>query len=80
VFFISLSINSATAAGCCSAAGVYILPMVIFKGVMLLESRKQNLLAGSTVQMTEPSNINETFSGMVASLKNIAFLASTYSF
>jgi hypothetical protein len=65
-----LFIASVTAAGCCSATAVYSLPMAIFKGVRILESHKQNLLTGSTVQMTEFCYINETVSVMVASLNN----------
>jgi hypothetical protein len=45
--------------GCCSAGGGYIPAMVIFREVRFLESYAQDLLAGSTVRMTEPGYINE---------------------
>jgi hypothetical protein len=45
--------------GCCSAAGVYIPAMVIFREVRFLESYVQDLLAGSTVRMAESGYINE---------------------
>jgi hypothetical protein len=48
-----------TVVGCFSATGVYIPPMVIFKGVRLLESYTQDLPTGSTVRMTESGYINE---------------------
>jgi hypothetical protein len=46
--------------GCCTTAGVCIPPTIIFKGLSILGSHKQNVLAGSTVQMTQTSYINET--------------------
>jgi hypothetical protein len=33
----------------CTATGVYIPSMAIFRGVTIVESHQQNLLAGSTV-------------------------------
>jgi hypothetical protein len=45
--------------GCCSAAGVYIPPIVIGRGVRFLEFYAQDLLAGTTVRMTESGHINE---------------------
>jgi hypothetical protein len=44
----------------CMCVCVCILPMVIFRGVRILESHKQNLPAGSTVKMTESGYVNET--------------------
>jgi hypothetical protein len=53
--------DNVTLVGCCTATGVSIPPppMIIFKGLSILESYKQNLPAGSTVQMTRTSYINE---------------------
>jgi hypothetical protein len=51
--------ENVTVVGCCSATGMYIPPMVIFKGVRLLESYTQDLPAGSTLRMTESGYINE---------------------
>jgi hypothetical protein len=48
-----------TTVGYCSAAGMYIPPMLIFKGASILERHKQNFPAMSTVQMAESSYINE---------------------
>jgi hypothetical protein len=42
--------------------------MIIFRGMAIMGSHKQNLLAGSTVRMTESCNINETLSETVAAL------------
>jgi hypothetical protein len=45
-----------TAGGCCSATGVYIPPMVIFRGVRFLESYTQDLPTGSSVPISETEN------------------------
>jgi hypothetical protein len=41
------------------AAGVCIPPVVIFEGVSIHESHKQNLPAGSNVQITQFGHTNE---------------------
>jgi hypothetical protein len=38
-----------TVGGCCNVTGVYFPPMVIFKGIKILESSKHNSLAESTL-------------------------------
>jgi hypothetical protein len=45
--------------GCFTATGVRIPSMIIFKGLSILDSHKQKLPTGSTVQMTRTSYINE---------------------
>jgi hypothetical protein len=64
-----------------SATYMYIPPMVTFKGVKLLESHKQDLPTGSTVQTTESGCIDEAdFLEWLQRFRNAAILASACSY